>query len=161
MATLLDAIRSGALERYDLPEWETRTARRPLYVARELIDWVDDTEELHTSIIGGRTLGEHLEQMFCDFRCDERVHYADLKRMLPTKAGIWHMYPPGLRVYGWCPEIHSFVAVAAAVETATKLDLHLNDRKRDTFLHFAQRQGLADTIRKGDNLVLFPHQGKR
>ena len=156
MATLLDAIRSGALERFDLPEWETRSARRPLYVSRELIDWLENTLELHMSTIGGRTLCEHLEQAFCAFRCDQHVQYADLKRMRPTRAGVWHMYPPGLRVYGWCPDAHAFVAVTAALEIDTKQDRGLNDRKRDDVLNFAWRHRLSATIKRGDNLVLFP-----
>jgi hypothetical protein len=87
--------------------------------------------------IGGRTLFEHVAQSFCGFRRGADVHYGDIRRMLPTKAGIWRMYPPGLRVYGWRPARHPFIAVTAAVEADTKRDRRLNDRKRDEALRFA------------------------
>ncbi len=77
--------------------------------------------------------------------------------MMPTKKGIWHMYPPGLRVYGWCPSRHAFIAVCGALEKDTKDDKKLNDVKRDEVLRFATQHGLAWTIQKGDFRDLFPN----
>lgn len=159
MATLSEAVRAGRLGLFDLPEWERRRPLRPLYVTPELLAWADDTQRLHEVTIGGRTLFEHLVQFLCDFRCNPDVHYGDIRRMLPTKGGVWRMYPPGLRVYGWCPARHAFVAVTAAVEADTKQDRRLNDRKRDEVLRFAWHARLTHTILTGDYLALFPHQG--
>src|SRR5260221_8152569 len=53
---------------------------------------------------------DHLEQTFCDFRCSPRFTAGDLKRMMPTAKGIRTMRPPKLRIYGWCPKPHAFVA---------------------------------------------------
>jgi len=159
MATLSEAVRAGRLGLFHLPEWERRRPVRPLYVTSELLAWADNTQRLHEVIIGGRTLFERMAQFLCDFRCSSDVHYGDIRRMLPTKAGVWRMYPPGLRIYGWCPGRHAFVAVPAAVEADTKRDRLLNDRKRDEVLRFAWSVRLTHTILTGDYLALFPHQG--
>lgn len=157
MATLSEAVRAGLLLPFDLPEWEIRRPSRSLYVRPELVEWADETPHLHEVTLGGRTVFEHLLQSFCDFRCSLRVHHGDIRRMLPTRAGIWRMYPPGLRVYGWCPAPNTFVAVTAAIEADTKNVRQLNDRKRDEVLQFAWRTRLTGTILKGDYLAVFPH----
>lgn len=158
MTTLREAVRVGVIGEFGLPDWEDRVPVRPLWMTEDLRAWADDTLELHLTMVGGRSLFEHLEQMFCDFRCSSRVHHADLRRMIPTRSGIWHMYPPRLRIYGWCPDKHAFVAITGALESATKTDRNLNDAKRDEVLRFASRHGLVGTIKRGDFLDLFPHQ---
>jgi len=160
MATVRDIVRAGSLEDFGLPEWEARSARRPLWVTPELLDWAYETAVLHSDTlkVGGRTLFEQLWQTFSAFRCDEHVYGGGLRRMIPSKKGIWHMYPPRLRVYGFVPESHAFVAVTAALEKATKDDRTLNDKKRDEVLEFARRHGLTATIKIGDHLALFPRQ---
>jgi hypothetical protein len=123
------------------------------------MDWAYGAPELNdmAHAQGRRTLCEHLIQMLCDFCCDQRVHYSDLKRMLPTSGGIWHMYPPGLRIYGWVPAPNAFVAVTGALAGATKSDRGLNDRKRDEVVAFARNAALSHTIQPGDYRDLFPH----
>ena len=158
MATVINIMRCTAIGEFGLPAWEDRSPVRPLWVAEELFAWADNTMELHRTRIGGRSLFEHLEHMFCDFRCSPKINHADLKRMLPTRDGVWHMYPAGLRVYGWCPSPNSFVAVTAATAAATKTDPTLNDTKRDHVLRFARRHGLSSTIQTGDFLALFPNK---
>jgi hypothetical protein len=159
MSTLKQIIAAGYLEPFELPEWERRRPERPLWVAPELMDWAHETPEMNDMpmALGRRTLCEHMLQMFADFRCDRHVHYSDLKRMLPTAGGIWHMYPPGLRIYGWVPAPHAFVAITGALAGRTKDDPRLNDRKRDEVTAFARRHALMHTIRSGDYLALFPH----
>jgi hypothetical protein len=129
-------------------------------VAASLFDWVDNTESLHDPrlAIGGRSRFEHMEQAFIDFRCSERPGGGDLRRMQPTSKGIWTMRPTGLRVYGWCPEVHMFVAVTAALAEATKDDSKLNDRKRDEVETFIAQNRLRETVKRGDYSALFPSQ---
>jgi hypothetical protein len=103
-----------------------------------------------------RTLFEHVEQMFCDFRCAPRFSAGDLRRMLPTKKGIWKMHPPKVRIYGWCPAPNSFVAVTGALEADTKRDKKLNDTKRDEILAFIKAHQLLQHVVLGDHLAIFP-----
>jgi hypothetical protein len=160
MATLKDAVTATALECFEVPDWESRHAKRPLLISPGLWKWVDNTPELHDMKFarGSRTLFEHLLQMFCDFRCADHLHGSDLRRMMPTSDGVWHMYPPGLRVYGWAPARHSFVAVCAATEKSTKDDKLLNDQKRREVLAFARANSVAHTIKRGHFLDLFSHE---
>jgi hypothetical protein len=162
MATVEDAVITHVLEPFELPDWELRLPIRPLYVNPELLDWADDTPQLHDEklAVGGRTLFEHLLVMLCDFRCAERCppHAGDLRRMTPTKKGIWKMHPPRLRIYGWCPAQHAFVAVTGALEAETKADKRLNDKKLNEVLDFIKKHGLQNTILRGDILAIFPHQ---
>jgi hypothetical protein len=101
MATIEDAVKAEVLEPYQLPDWESRLPIRPLWVAYVFWDWADK-DELHNVAKGvaRRTLFEHVEQMFCDFRCAPRFPAGDLRRMLPTEKGIWKMHPPKVRIYG-------------------------------------------------------------
>jgi hypothetical protein len=156
MATLSVALRRSVLEEYRLPDWETRLMRRPLYFAPELPQWVSATPELLKQRIGPRLLVEHFEQLLCDFCCSERPPAADVRRMTPTGVGILSAHAPGLRVYGWCCAPGRFVAIDAALETTTKFDKGLNNRKRDGVLAFAKKNGLQSTIMKGELYELFP-----
>ena len=106
--------------------------------------------------IGRRTLFEHIEQMFCDFRCSPVFPAGDLRQMLPNQKGVRKMHPPKLRIYGWCPAPHAFVAVTAAFEADTKTDKKLNDKKRDDVLAFITANELEKLVLKGDNLAVFP-----
>jgi hypothetical protein len=78
--------------------------------------------------------------------------------MTPTKKGVWKMHPAKLRIYGWCPGVHQFAAVAWALETETKTDKKLNDKKRDEVLAFIRSNGLQETVKLGDILAVFPNQ---
>ena len=156
MATIADAIVSRVLEPYEPPEWEARMPIRQLWVACEFWDLFDAVPELHDVKLtqGRRTLGEHIEQIFCDFRCATRPAPGDLKRMMPTNKGIWKLHPVGARVYGWCPQPNSFVAVTLAVAQATKDDKSLNNKKRDEVLAFIKTHKL--NVLRGDINAIFP-----
>jgi hypothetical protein len=158
MATIDTAVATGILEVVPLPPWETRQSIRPLWATPSFLDLIEDAPEFHNekNLIGRRTLYEHLWQKFSDFRCSQRPSPGDLHTMMPTKKGIWKMHPPGLRVYGWCPGKHSFVAVTYALEGDTKTDKTLNDKKRDAVLKFIHQHGLAETVKYGGYLEVFP-----
>jgi hypothetical protein len=160
MATIGGAIAAKALEVYDLPQWEVRQPIRQLWVNPELWDWVDRTPQLRSKRdrVGGRTLEEHLDQMFCDFRCSDPFPAGDLRRLMPNKHGVRSLHPPKLRIYGWCPGPHQFVAVTGALEAETKADKSLNDRKLKEVLRFIRRNQLERTVLLGDNRAIFPPQ---
>jgi hypothetical protein len=161
MATVKDIVASEVIVPFEVPQWEPRLPLRPLWTTHDLLDWADTKSELHdkTFAVGRRTLFEHLLIMFCDFRCAERcpAHAGDLKRMTPTKHGIWKMHPPKVRVYGWCPDKFQFIAVTAALESETKTDRKLNDRKLKEVNDFIKNHGLEETVLRGDILAVFPH----
>ena len=159
MATLEEAVEAGVFDLFELPAWERRLPIRPLHVTRDLIRWADTTPQLHDPAlkIGGRTLFEHLISALCAFRCDDRVHYGDIKPLMPTKHGIWRLCPQRLRVYGWCPARHAFIGVTGVLESATKSDRFLNDAKRDEVRAFIRANGLEATVTRGDYLAVFPN----
>jgi hypothetical protein len=158
MATVEDAVKAKVLELYELPDWELRLPIRLLWCTFVLWDWIDGKDELHDVAlgVGRRTLCEHIEQMLCDFRCSPRFSAGDLRQIMPTKNGIRKMHPPRLRIYGWCPAPHAFVAVTAALESDTKTDKKLNDKKREEVLTFIKVNKLGHLVLKGDNLAVFP-----
>jgi hypothetical protein len=160
MATIHSALSAGVLEEYRLPGHDSRTPRRPLYVACALYDELDKTDALFvknwSSRNGGRTRSEHLHQMFSDFRCHVRPLTGDMNRVQPTRKGVWKMHCPGLRVYGWVPEPHSFVAVTfALIEDAHGPNSLTNDKVK-TVLKYANDNALDKTIMFGDRIALFP-----
>jgi hypothetical protein len=159
MATIDDAVGAGSLVAFELPDWDRRLPIRPLWITPELCRWADETPELHDMAlaVGRRTLFEHLLQLFCDFRCLERFHAGDLRRMMPNNKGVWKMHPARLRIYGWCPGQHQFVAVTYALEADTKSDRRLNNQKRDEVLTFIRANHLERTILRGDVLAVFPN----
>lgn len=156
MATIAAVLRNGVLGEYRLPEWESRDPLRPLLVAPQLFDWVDSTVELYDGSIkaGGRTPLEHLEQMFCDLRCAKRPGAGDLRRVMPTKFGIWKLHPPLLRIYGWFYRPLHFAAVTGALASETKSDKSLNNKCRDIVRTFLKRNQLNETIIMGDHLAV-------
>jgi len=157
MATIDDVLGQIA-EVYDLPAWEVRQTINQLWVAPGFWNSFDSTNALHDEKLaqGNRTIGEHIEQGLCDFRCSERPGAGDLRRMLPNKHGVWKMHIPGARIYGWCPKKRAFVAVAFALEADTKKDKKLNDAKRDEVLSFVKTHKLGDSVILGDILAIFP-----
>jgi hypothetical protein len=155
MATIADAVARLALEPFPLPDWERRLPIRPLWVNPEFWDWAVGKPELETKE-GGKTLYEHMEQMFIEFRCAEAFGTGDLRRMVPNRSGVRKMHPPKLRVYGWCPAPHRFVIVCGALESETKADKSLNDRKHDEVLDFIRRNDLAAHVLLGDARAVFP-----
>lgn len=157
MATIADAIKSGRLAPYLLPEWERRSPIRNLYVRPEFFDWADSNAALMDMKLGkgGRDRLEHLEQLFCDFRCSQRPGAGDLKRMMPTSDGVWKMHPYGLRIYGWFPEKGTFAVVTGALVEDTKSTKGLNDQKLDEVLSFISQNKLTGHVILGDiNAVL-------
>jgi len=160
MATIGTVVAEGRLALLKLPEWEVRQPVRPLWVTPELLEGVRTTAALHDVALGagGRTIAEHLTQFMCDFRCSPRLHAGDLRRMMPNKNGVWKMHPFALRIYGWAPAVHQFVAVCWALERETKSDRQLNDTKRDEVLDFVRANGLRGTITYGDINAVFPRE---
>jgi hypothetical protein len=158
MATIYDLVASGDLELYALPDWESRLAVRRLWATQQFWAAIDSQDDLHEIRRGdgGRSRFEHLELTFNDFRCAERIPAGDLKRVMPTRDGVWKMHPPKLRVYGWCPFKHSFVAVSFAREEDTKSDKGLNDAMLGEVRNFINRHGLQDSIERGDIRAVFP-----
>lgn len=158
MATIPDIIAKGELKPYELPDWEARLPINPLCYTPALEKWIRATEELNdpTMKIGGRTMLEHLDQTFCDLRCSDRPAAGNLRRMMPNRHGIWKLHPPGLRIYGWCPAPRSFVAVTGALESETKTNKKLNDKKRDEVRAFIKLHDVGAHIVRGDILAIFP-----
>ena len=158
MATVDEIVRAGILEVYELPDWVPRQPINRLWVAESFWAEFDAMDSLHVehSAIGGRTIGEHIEIIFNDFRCAERPHAGDLKRMTPSRHGVRKLHPPRARVYGWCPFQRSFVAVTLATEISTKTDRKLNDAKRDEVRAFIKKHKLEDSMVYGDILAVFP-----
>jgi hypothetical protein len=159
MATIEDDLNAAGLELYELPDWESRQPIRQLWIAPAFWTWFDGTNELHTAKIGGRTLAEHIEQLFCDLRCAERPGAGDLKRMVPTKIGIWKLHPAKTRLYGWAPKKECIAVVTGALEVETKdktRENELNNEKRDQVLHFIKSNGLKKHVALGDILAIFP-----
>jgi hypothetical protein len=158
MATIADAIAAAVLEVYELPSWEPRLAVNELWVASEFWDVFDSMPELHDMNLsqGRRTIGEHVEQMLSDFRCSARPGAGDLRQMIPNRFGIRKLHPVAARVYGWCPRPRSFVAVTLALESATKNDRSLNDKKRDEVRAFIAKHHLGQSVLLGDILAVFP-----
>jgi hypothetical protein len=158
MATIADAVAAQVLEPYELPDWEKRLPIRSLWVSYAFWDWADSKEELHgkSLMVGRRTPYEHIEQMFCDFRCSSCFPAGDLRQMMPNSKGVRKMHPPHVRIYGWAPQPHAFVAVTGALETETKINKKLNDKKRDEVLSFISLHKLEHLVLKGDNLAVFP-----
>lgn len=158
MATIEDAVKAEVLEVYDLPEWESRLPIRQLWVARDMREAIEGCDEMFdpSKGVGGRSLFEHIEIIFCDFRCAQRIPAGDLKRMMPTKNGVWKMHPPKMRVYGWCPAKHAFAAVTFALEEQTKKDKKLNNRKMQDVLTFIKQNKLSDHVERGEINVVFP-----
>jgi hypothetical protein len=157
MATLDDVLGKVA-EAYVLPSWEVRQTVNQLWVTPGFWQGFDGTAALHDEKLaqGGRTVGEHIEQGLCDFRCSERPSAGDLRRMMPNKHGVWKIHVPGARIYGWCPRVRSFVAVSFALEGDTKTDKALNDVKLKEVLSFVRTNNLDKSVILGDILAIFP-----
>jgi hypothetical protein len=158
MATIQDSLDNGVLKLFELPDFESRLPINPLYYPLAFEKWIAATKELHDTAyaVGGRTLLEHLVLTLCDFRCSERPGAGDLRRMMPTKYGVWKVHPPDLRIYGWSPSPRSFVVVTGALETDTKTNTKLNDQKRDEVRKFIKDHDLSNHIVYGDILAIFP-----
>lgn len=159
MATILSALRLGVVDEWSLPETEGRPPLRPLYVAGELFEWVDATDALYlenwSKRNGGRSRFEHLEAAFADFRCAQRPLVGDLNRVRPTKKGVFSLHCPGLRVFGWAPDVYSFLAVTAALSDDAHGRESIVNQKVKEVLAFAEDRGLSETIQYGDRSALF------
>ncbi|HWK97363.1 MAG TPA: hypothetical protein VNR39_18245 [Pseudolabrys sp.] len=147
------------MELFRLPEHEVRMACWPLWIAHSFWDWYDSTEALHDEkqLYGGRTMGEHIDQLFCDLRCSKRPGSGgDLRRMMPNVDGVWSLHSYGVRCYGWASGAGSFVVVTGALEAETKRNKKLNDLKRDEVKKFVSDHKLESTVKLGDINAIYP-----
>src|ERR1700722_9785968 len=162
MATLDNDLRACGLEPYELPEWEKRQSIRQLWIASDFWVWFDNTNELHdeNQKVGRRTLADHIEQIFCDFRCSKRPGAGDLRRMMPNNKGVWKLHPTKPRLYGWVPRPDCLVVLSGALESDTKdkTKASVNDQKRDEVLAFIKTHKLP--VKLGDILAVFPPESK-
>lgn len=162
MATL-EALTKGAappVSEYQLPEEDDRCAVRTLFMASEVFDTVDADPRYYDGSIseGLRTPLEHLQQFLNDLRCAARPRAGDLKRMMPTKDGIWKAHPPTLRVFGWVWAKYSFIPVSVGLEIDLKADKSLYDHHVAKVHSFIATHSLHSTVLPGDILALFPPQ---
>lgn len=163
MATIASAVLAGILHEHFLEAPETRDPRRPLYIADVFYDWVDGREDLHATNwhreSGGRSRYEHMQQAFADFRCNARPIVGDMRRVIPVHQRVWKIVSPGLRIFGWVPAPHAFVAVCAA----DAADTHgtgggaVTAQKMQDVLNFAAAHDLTGAMLGGDHLACFPH----
>jgi hypothetical protein len=162
MATIADCIRSGVLVEFAMPDSDHREPRRKLFVAESLFDWIDGTERLYdrnwSKQSGGRTMAEHLERTFADFRASRFPLVGDLKRVQPDKKLVWKIHSPGLRIFGWVPQAHQFVCVTADFVENTHGPGSTVKLKISQVLDFANRHQISATMQRGDHIALFPHQ---
>jgi transcriptional regulator with XRE-family HTH domain len=147
MATLDDDLIAAGLELFDLPGWETRLPIRQLWIAPSFWEWFDSVEALHEIRSGSRTLGEHIEQMFCDLRCSERPGAGDVRKMMPSKKQVWKLHPPKSRLYAWAARKECLVVMTGALESDTKDKTggNLNNKKRDEVIAFIKAHRLTKT----------------
>jgi hypothetical protein len=150
--------RRGVLHSFELPAWEERYPLWSLYLANGFLKWIEATPEIDDVRlgVGRRSIREHLAQTFSDFRCSERPHAGDLRRLTPTRHGVWKMHPPRLRVYGWFPIVRTFIVVGGALESETKADKTLNNRRMKEVRDFIQVHRLEKHIVRGDIRAVFP-----
>lgn len=162
MATLSGLTKGSAppVSEYELPEEDDRCAIRTLFMATDVFETVDaDPRYYDSSILEGlRTPLEHLEQFLCDLRCAARPRVGDIKRMMPTKDGIWKAHPPTLRVFGWCWDHYCFIPVSVGLEVDIKADKTLYDVHVAKVQGFIAQHSLQSTVLPGDILALFPPQ---
>lgn len=159
MATIEEATKAKLLEPFRLPHRETRMPCWPLWVAHCFWDWYDATDVLHDEkyLIGRRTIGEHIDQLFCDLRCSKRPGSGgDLRRVMPDKDGVWSLHAPGVRCYAWATQVGAFVVAAGALEKDTKADKSLNGQKRDQVKRFIRDHELQNTVKLGDIHAIYP-----
>lgn len=162
MATLQALSRGPTppLAEFELPEDEDRCPIRPFFVATAIFDIVDGDARYYDGSIkeGGRTPLDHLQQLFCDHRCAVRPRVGELRRLQPTRDGVWKAHPPLLRVFGWCWALHSFLPVSVALEADLKADKTLYDDHLRGVLDFIKMHKLQDLVLRGDALAIFPPQ---
>ncbi|UGY15085.1 hypothetical protein HAP48_0042265 [Bradyrhizobium septentrionale] len=137
---------------------------RQLWIAPSFWEWFDAEEALHDlkRKSGGKTLGEHIIQMFCDLRCSERPGAGDVRKMMPTKKHVWKLHPPKSRLYGWAVREECLAIIYGATESATKdkSDGNISNKKRDEVIGFIKASKLTKHIFMGDYLALFPPKAK-
>jgi hypothetical protein len=164
MATIADAVEAGILELYRLPHREYRLPIWPLWIATDFWTWHDAKTELFDPelLFGRRTISEHMDLLFCNLRCSKRPGSGgDLRRMLPHKTGVWSLHVPGARIYGWSPQVGSYVAVTGALASETKApraegEKSIDNKKRDEVISFTRKHHLEHTIIFGDIHAIYP-----
>lgn len=158
MATLDHILSQGGLVPFELPDWEVRLPIHRLFVTPGFQHWAKETPRLHDLAHGKakRTMHEHLQQTLSDFRCSERPSAGDLKRMMPTKHGIWKLRSHGIRAYGWAPKVRTLAIVTGVLEADTKSDKSLNGAKLKEVLGFIKANKLENELIRGDIRAVFP-----
>jgi len=146
------------LEEWRLPDHAGQDPLRPLYLAGELIDWIDNATDLYDvkKGKGGRSPFEHLEQSLIDFRCAKSPSYGDIKCLMPQKKRVWSLHSPFLRILGWVPAPHQFVGIYALRIADAHGKASRVDEFRDNVLKFANIHKLDSTMLGGDYNALFP-----
>jgi hypothetical protein len=157
MATIQDALGSKLIEEWRIPEHLGGDPKRPVYLAGELFDWIDNAMDLHDPAQrkGGRSPFEHLEQSLRDFRCCNGPDYGDIRCVTPQHKGVWSLHCPSGRLLGWIPAPHQFVGIY----WVRMSDAHGKGKiseARKKVLQFAKDHGLEETIQPGDFNALFP-----
>lgn len=158
-ATISHGLSQGWIELFEVPDWESRMALRSLYVTPGFWTWVDGTAELHEPLkaLGSRSIFEQIELMLIDFRCADRPPGAsELRRMIPTKHGVWKAHPPGARLFGWVPEPGSLVIVSGEREAIIKTNRPLYEQHLKGVMDFQKLHGLESWIVRGDYRAIFP-----
>jgi hypothetical protein len=154
MATVYQLLRSGDIERYQLPQWETREPIRELYGIPELFDWVMENPIMQdeSDKKGGKDRLEHLQALFSEFRCDKQPGGGNLRRVNPSGEGVFKLQPYGARVFGVFIEPKVFIGVCAIVseEGHGKNAKQTYTEMRTQVLNFVKKHNLQDEILKGE-----------
>lgn len=159
MSTIEQLVEGKILVPWEISEWERRTPLRSFLHTPELLKWFRDTPRTHDRSIvkGGRTPWEHYQLFFNDVCCARRPCVGDMKRLEPTKNGLWKAHPPTLRVFGWCYAKDSFVGITAALEVEIKDRENTITYKSETSKveSFIKKHNLEHTILRGGHLDIF------
>lgn len=158
-ATISKVVRSGHMEMFDVPEWHHGMPMRPLYVASTFWKWVDGCDALHVIPTKGsrRSIWEQIELHLAELRCAERPPGADeLRRLTPTRSGIWKLHPPGARLYGWFAKPHTLILVGGATEKETKLNKSRNASEMKNVSAFIAKHDFKAHIVRGDYRAVYP-----
>lgn len=155
MATIADVLGSKLLEEWRIPDHLGGDPKRPVYLAGELFDWIDNALDLHIPGKGGRSSFERLEQSLRDFRCSDHPNYGDIMCVMPQHKRVWSLHSPAGRLLGWVPACHQFVGIYW-VRMADAHGKGNIGEAREKVLKFATDHGLLGTMKPGNYHALFP-----
>lgn len=155
---ITDALKAKVIEEWTMPEHDGRDPLRSMYIAGEMFDRVDGDDSIHRvkKGEGGRSRYEQMMIALADFRCLTRPPVGDMRRVQPTKNGVWSIHTRGLRIFGWIAQANAFVAVTYEHTEACHGKGSLVSARCAAVLAFAKKYKLTSTIRLGDANALFP-----